>query len=205
MWQFLLPKVEKCFLRRNTPVDCGVCLPKPQDDVIRVVSCSTVYPLKRVPLIFKSLITLSQYKIEWTHIGAGSHFEELKTLINETGHDNVKVILAGSMTHDEVMEYYRNHHFDVFVNLSTSEGVPVSIMEAMSFNIPVVATNVGSTSEEVVPESGELISANPSVDEVAEAIIKVVNSANYHPRAFWEKNYNADVNYERFAEMLANL
>lgn len=186
-------------------VDHGTCLQKPNDNVIRVASCSTVYPLKRVPLIFKSLLALHGQIIEWTHIGAGSHFEELKKVINETSHDNIKIILTGSMTHDEVMEYYKTHHFDVFVNLSTSEGVPVSIMEAMSFNIPVVATNVGSTSEEVVPESGILLSANPSEEEVANAVLKVFNSNNYHPREFWKEHYNAEVNYNKFAEMLVNL
>ena len=185
--------------------DHGVCLPKPDDDVIRVVSCSTVYPLKRVPLIFDSLLALTGHKIEWTHIGAGSHFEELKQMIDNKEHDNISIILTGMKTHDEVMEYYKNHHYDVFVNLSTSEGVPVSIMEAMSFDIPIVATNVGSTSEEVVKESGELLSANPTVEEVADAILKVVKSSDYKPRSFWKEHYNAEVNYRMFADMLASL
>ena len=33
--------------------------------------------------------------------------------------------------------------FDLFVNMSLSEGIPVSIMEAISFGIPIIATNVG--------------------------------------------------------------
>lgn len=186
-------------------VDYGRCQPKPEDDVIRIVSCSTVYPLKRVPLLYKSLLVLKDRNIEWTHIGAGSHFEELKKTIADTKHDHINIILTGSMTHDEVMKYYKNHHFDVFVNLSTSEGVPVSIMEAMSFNIPVVATNVGSTSEEVVPESGELLPANPTEEEVAKAILKVVESASFKPREFWKDHYNAEVNYSKFSDMLYNL
>lgn len=164
-----------------------------------------MYPLKRVPLLFNSLLVLSDRKIEWTHIGAGSHFTELKKMIAETRHDHIDIILTGAMTHDEVMEYYKGHHFDVFVNLSTSEGVPVSIMEAMSFDIPVVATNVGSTSEEVVPASGELLPAHPTEEEVAKTILKVVESDRYKPREFWKNHYNADVNYSKYADMLVNM
>ena len=35
--------------------------------------------------------------------------------------------------------------YHVFLNVSSSEGVPVSIIEAMSFGIPCIATNVGGT------------------------------------------------------------
>lgn len=187
-------------------VDHGICPSKPNNNVIRVVSCSTVYPLKRVPLIFKSLLRITDFKIEWTHIGAGSHYDELKKMVNNTNHDNVDVTLTGAMSHEEVMDYYKSHYFDVFVNLSTSEGVPVSIMEAMSFGIPIVATDVGSTSEEVVATSGELISSNPSEEEVTTAIIKIIkNKENYNPRVFWNEHYNAETNYNKFAEMLVNL
>ena len=186
-------------------VDYGTCLPKPADNVIRVVSCSTVYPLKRVPLIFETLNDMTDLRIEWTHLGGGSHFAELEEKVKKEKREHLSVMLEGMMTHDAVMDYYKNHHFDVFVNLSTSEGVPVSIMEAMSFDIPVVATNVGSTSEEVMPDSGVLISADPTVKEIADAIVKVVKEGGFQPREFWEKHYNAEVNYSSFAEMLVNL
>lgn len=213
---FISKKGEKYFKQKypdcNTAVcplgsvDQGICLPKPNDNVIRVVSCSTVYPLKRVPLIFQSLLSIKGLQIEWTHIGSGSHYSELRRLVNNTKHDNIKVNLLGSMSHDEVMDYYKSHYFDVFVNLSTSEGVPVSIMEAMSFGIPIVATNVGSTSDEVVPLTGVLVSPNPSEKEVADAIIKIVdNRGKYNPRVFWNDNYNAELNYHSFTTTLVNL
>lgn len=41
--------------------------------------------------------------------------------------------------------------------MSDSEGIPVSIMEAMSFGIPVIARNVGGMSEIVNEENGLLL------------------------------------------------
>lgn len=171
---------------------------------LRVLSCSTVYPLKRVPLIFESLKRIKDVQVDWTHIGDGVDFEALKNQVANSCPPNINVDLKGRMSHDEVMNYYKEHQFDVFVNMSTNEGVPVSIMEAISFDIPVVATNVGGNSEIVTEESGILVSANPSEEEVATAIASLSNN-DCHPRLFWEKHYSADVNYLSFADFLKSL
>lgn len=184
--------------------DWGAQKPNPKDDVVRVVSCSTVYPLKRVPLIFSTLNSMTDLHIQWTHLGGGSHFEELKNVVQKEAGNHLEVKLKGMMSHDKIMEYYSKHHFDLFMNLSTSEGVPVSIMEAMSFNIPVLATDVGSTSEEVTASVGELLTQNPTIEEISRKIRKILTT-KYAPRESWEKYYNADKNYFEFAEMLSKL
>lgn len=186
--------------------DYGVCPPSPNDGVFRVVSCSHIYPLKRIPLIFETLNKTTSLKIEWTHIGEGdgNYMEELKEQVDKECKDHLKVILTDTMSHSEVMEYYKTHHFDLLMNLSTSEGVPVAIMEALSFGVPVVATDVGGTSDEVTPETGVLVSANPTVEEVSEAVVKVSQSS-YNPRKFWQKYYSAKNNYSNFAKMLSEL
>ena len=184
--------------------DYGLQKPNPNDGVFRVVSCSTVYPLKRVPLIFEALNNFTDLPIEWTHIGSGTHFDMLQEKIKNEQRNHLQVNLLGMMSHDEVMNYYKNHHFDLFVNMSTSEGVPVSIMEAMSFGIPILATDVGSTSEEVDPCVGELLTPNPTIEEIICAIRKILRST-YTPREFWINHYNAEMNYSAFADMLVQL
>lgn len=184
--------------------DYGLQLEKPSDNIVRVISCSTIYPLKRVDLIFKALNTLGQYSIEWTHLGGGSHFEELKEMVQKEKCEHLKVNLLGTVSHDDVMKFYAEHHFDLFINVSTSEGVPVSIMEAMSFGIPILATDVGATAEEVPKQVGELLSPNPTIEEISSTICEIISS-NYTPREFWDKNYNAVKNYSEFANMLYNL
>ena len=181
--------------------DYGTQLDNPQDGVLRIISCSSVYPLKRVPLLFEALNHLVGFTVEWTHIGDGKELEALKEKIAREKRSHLTVNLVGHLSNEDVLSYYSCHHFDLFVNVSTSEGVPVSIMEAMSFNIPILATDVGGTSEEVVPQVGMLLPPNPTLDEIAAAIEKMIGT-DYGPRAYWEEHYKAEKNYKEFAEML---
>lgn len=181
--------------------DIGIAK-KSQDGIIRIVSCSTVYPLKRVPLIFESVKTLKDVKVEWTHIGGGPDFEQLCKLVEDCS-DNIKVNLTGGVSLDQVFDYYKQNPVDVFINLSTNEGVPVSIMEAISQDIPVVATNVGGNSEIVTCETGALVPANPTPEEVGIAIKDVISNKQLTPRYFWEKEFNAVTNYTAFAKYLS--
>lgn len=182
---------------------------KINDGVIRVVSCSTIISLKRVDLIFKALNLLENLQIEWTHIGGAvvgddSLFKALEQEISANKKKHLKVNLVGSLSHENVMHYYVEHPFDVFMNMSTSEGVPVSIMEALSCDIAVVATNVGGTCEVVTPETGVLVSSNPTPQEIADAV-KICINTKYAPRKYWESHFSAEVNYEKFAQFLSSL
>lgn len=178
---------------------------KIDDGVIRVVSCSTVNSLKRVPLIFESLKCLCKESlVEWVHIGDGPDYSYLQSLIEKNKCENLKVHLLGGMPHSSVMDYYLAHSVDIFVNLSTSEGIPVSIMEAASFDIPIVATNVGGTSEIVTKDTGILVSSSPSPNEVADAI-RSLYGAKISPRDYWISEFNAKTNYSAFAQFLYQL
>ena len=200
----------KCITSRLGTRDCGTGI-KSQDGIIRIVSCSTVYPIKRVSLIYDSVKELSHSrKVHWTHIGGSiqssiDYFNELQERVKRNdGDKNLEVSLLGNMSLNDVFAFYESHPVDVFINLSTNEGVPVSIMEAISFNIPIVATDVGATSEIVNDLTGRLVSANPSTTDVAKAIIKVI-SGGLTPRKYWEQNYCASKNYKDFSILIKHL
>lgn len=176
---------------------------KSRDGKIRILSCSRIVPVKRVELIYQALLKYGNPKIEWTHIGDGALMMELQHLIQRTPHE-FSVRLLGNVSNQEIMRYYSLNPVDLFINVSSSEGLPVSIMEAISFNIPIVATNVGGTSEIVNPKTGVLIEDNPALEEICEAI-KTVLSHTYSPREFWEENFNAEKNYHKFYQEIQKL
>ena len=74
----------------------------------------------------------------------------------------------------EILDFYKNNYIDLFINLSYSEGIPVSIMEAMSYSIPTLATNVGGVSELVNEDNGVLVERDSIAEEITSDILKFI-------------------------------
>lgn len=204
--KYLLDKYDKIkhksIISRLGTLDWGESR-KSNDGFIRVLSCSSIIPLKRVHLIYEAIKCLSDKKIEWTHIGDGPLFEDLNNRINNC-HTNHKVHLLGRLRNEDVVKYYQNNPVDVFINVSTTEGVPVALMEAISFNVPVIGTNVGGTSEVVTEETGVLLNANPEPQEIADSIKKVV-CMKINPKQYWCEKFNAEKNYLSLSDLICKL
>lgn len=183
-----------------------------KDGVLRVLSCSWLRPVKRVNLIFQALDKLD-IPIEWTHYGDGEDMDVLLNLISKKKNKKLFVNMPGAKTNKEILELYKTNHFDLFVNVSKNEGVPVSIMEAMSFGKIIIATNVGGTSEIVKNgENGFLLPENFNIDQLAEKFLIIYNMKNsdykqmcLKSRFIWEDLSNAELNYKKFYKQLMNL
>ncbi|MGN0163992.1 MAG: glycosyltransferase [Candidatus Ornithomonoglobus sp.] len=174
------------------------------DGVFRIVSCSRTERVKRIDKLIDALELLDDkgYKIEWTHIGGGALDKELKDKA-EKSLKKIRYIFKGNMLNTEVMQLYKANPFDLFINVSSSEGLPVSIMEAISFGIPVIATDVGGTAEIVFNgETGYLIPENFTGEQLAGKIEEFVTGAvdyknlRQHTRAVWEEKFKAVNNYQ---------
>lgn len=135
-----------------------------EDGKLYVLSCSGMVPVKRIDRIVNTLKKIYKIPIHWTHIGDGPMFNQIKNMAKELP-DNIFIHLTGKLAPREVSRYFLSNPVDLFINVSDSEGVPVSIMEAFSFGIPVIATNVGGTSEIVDKEVGSLININENVED----------------------------------------
>ena len=181
--------------------------PQKNNDSFHIVSCSSIVPVKRLELLAKA-IGMLDFKVSWHHIGDGPNRASVEALMNVYS-DNISATLLGIMPNSQVMEYYRNHHVDLFVNVSASEGVPVAVMEALSFGIPVLATNVGGTSEIVDDSVGKLIDSDISPEQLAKEITCFYENSSvvgsFKPRDRWKERCNADNNYKVFCERLMEI
>lgn len=153
----------------------------------------------------QSLAVVSKSRrVEWTHIGNGIEMDILRKMKIELQSASFSIRLLGQKSHKEVLDYYRNTPIDLFINLSMSEGVPVSIMEAISFNIPCVATDVGATKEIVTKDVGFLLNVDSNEYQVANVINKA-SLESFSPKKVWAKYYDANVNYLNFTTKLSNI
>lgn len=117
------------------------------DKCYEIVSCSTVTKVKRLDLLINALSQIKTIPIKWTHYGDGILMDEIKKMAKDKLRDNIQYEFKGNVSNTELMKQYQDKNYYVFVNVSSSEGIPVSIMEATSFGIPCIATDAGGTKE----------------------------------------------------------
>lgn len=181
------------------------------DDKIHILSCSNVIGLKRIDIIIDALSKLNHLKrIRWTHIGSGDLLEGIKEYAKKTlaEKNNIEFSFTGQQPNSFVNDFYLNNDVKLLINVSQFEGVPVSIMEAFSYGIPAIATNVGGNSEIVSDNyNGILLSEDPTPEEVSKALEKMIMSdkdayKTMSDNAFktWGENYNAEKNYKNFVK-----
>jgi colanic acid/amylovoran biosynthesis glycosyltransferase len=195
--------------------DPGFVTHPSNDGVFRIVSCSMIRPEKRVERFFESILLAAQLrpkqKFEWYHFGNGTLREQLQKIANNKLPPNAKAHFPGYSDNVALMRSYREDPFDVFINVSETEGTPVSIMEALSCGIPVIATAVGGNTEIVSNENGILLSANPTVDEVVSTVFRFIDDPDMArakrrgSRNVWQMKYNADRNFFAFAGKLRSI
>ncbi len=80
------------------------------------------------------------------------------------------------------------HAADAFLLTSISEGIPVTLIEAMAARLPVVATKVGGVPEVVVPGQTGLLAAAGADHALAEAALRLAADPSLR-RAMGEAGY----------------
>ncbi|WP_235299264.1 glycosyltransferase [Portibacter marinus] len=180
----------------------------------RLVSCSNCIPLKQLDKILMAVTELAmknpKLNFEYIHFGSGPLLEDLIEKTYQLQLSNLNVHYRGFQANDLIQKFYSENYVNAFINFSTSEGVPVSIMEAISYGIPIVASDVGGNTEIVNEVTGHFLSHSASIYELADILDKVVvANSHIYQRAliidYWSENYNALVNYTDFANRLIHL
>lgn len=185
--------------------------PYHNDGKIKLVSCSYVHPVKRIDLIMDTLKELKIHPIEWVHMGNGILLDEMRQIASKVMEENSNITIdfKGYVSNEDVQKYYTEEKVDIFINLSSSEGVPVAIMEAIAYGIPVIATDVGGVSEIIDENHGLLIAANAKAEDIKKELEKFIdiytrNAENMRISAhkFWKLRFDANKNYNSFFNSL---
>jgi glycosyltransferase involved in cell wall biosynthesis len=169
-----------------------------------ICSCSIMIPRKRLKLVIEILSKLKTKNITWVHFGDGSERKFLEEYIKEIA-NHITIDFKGIVPNKYILDFYASNYVDLFINVSESEGIPVSIMEAQSASIPILATNVGGLSEIIDIENGFLIDKDIDIYNTAKIIDdylmssednKIFKRKKSHQN--WLAKYDANVNYLMF-------
>lgn len=180
--------------------------PEKETDIPTLVSVSNLVAVKRVDRILDALKTCEQ-PVRWYHFGDGPLHGELEQKAKELP-AHVEYHFMGSVPNEVLMDFYRQNHVDVFLNVSASEGVPVSVMEALSFGIPVVATDVGGTHEIVLDgQNGYLLPSGFTNEMLLTTVSEVLQQSGCEKlrrqaRTVWQRICDAGTNYSLFLKSI---
>lgn len=172
-------------------------------ETLRIVSCSRIVPVKRLDRLIDALCMVHT-NIEWTHIGDGQkeYEDSIKNYAFEKleRHKNIRFKFVGRLSSAEIYKMYSEGQFDLFVNTSESEGIPVSIMEAYAFSLPALGLNVGGM-REIIADEEFLLPESASPADIALALENIGNIGyddysaikkkvnNYYQNNFSKVNY----------------
>jgi len=149
----------------------GVEIDKPQASVAplarRIAFVARLAPPKD-PIAFAEALSAVE-NVEGHFIGGGPQEEELKEKIAQLGIGN-RVTLHGDVPREEVFSLLAT--MDASVLISDYEGLPRSILEAMSAGLPIITSDVGGV-RELVDERNGFVVARHDTEGVAAALARL--------------------------------
>jgi glycosyltransferase involved in cell wall biosynthesis len=142
---------------------------------IRFGSVGRMVPVKAQSILIDAFVQIAHKlpEAELRIVGGGPLEDDLRERARKAGL-NGRIRIEG--TNRKIADVLQD--LDVFVLSSTSEGLPLVILEAMAAGLPVVSTRVGGVAE-VAPEGAVSFLCTPgSADDLAEAMYRAATSAN---------------------------
>jgi glycosyltransferase involved in cell wall biosynthesis len=150
--------------------------------------------IKGVSILLQSIRALPQEarsKMSFIFIGDGPLMREVQGLERET--DSVKAL--GVIDHSQIAPYFA--HADAYILPSLSEGLPISLLEAMAAGLPSIASDVGGISSQIGPESVRLVIPGDT-SSLTDAIMEIWknndlrNDQGQRGRQFVSENFTWD-------------
>lgn len=188
-----------------------ICGPSTAGGTLQLLSCSGAVNVKRIHLIIEALHCVKDTRIHWTHLGGGPLLKELQQLAEQTlgSQPNITYEFAGQLKNSEVQKYYTENSVDIFVNVSSAEGLPVSLMECMSYGVPAIATDVGGSREIVQEKTGFLLPPDFVPQQLADILEAYAHMPQENRKAMrqsardlWQERFDAKKNAVRFLSEL---
>jgi glycosyltransferase involved in cell wall biosynthesis len=145
---------------------------------------------KNYELLIKAIADCEfKWKFEFHFIGDGPNLEKCKVLVKRLGLTN---IIYFEEFQKDVGSFLKKA--DLFILCSNYEGLPISIIEAMSYGLPILASDVGGISEQVINEYNGYLFMNDinSIEKVLKKIYQLedLNELCSNSKNLFTKKFN---------------
>jgi len=138
--------------------------------------------------------------ISFRIVGDGPYKTQVRNLVELKGLSHHFVFLGNVPSVSEILR-----HGGIFVRPSLTEGMPLTILEAMASQLPIVATRVAGTPELVTHNETGLLVEPGNIQQLADAIRHLATTPEFaqrlgqNAREYIEQNYKQRYSWESIA------
>ena len=195
-------------------INNGVFIPEENtniftNDQINITIVSRLVSHKNIEKIIKAISDLNSPLINLNIIGDGPELNQLQKISLESNNKD-NIIFHGKLNRDDI-----NHIFlksDIYIQASNYEGLPHSLLEAMSYGIPVLCTPVGECKEILGNEDrGYILDLPVSKNNIKSKIIEIISEKNIankkgeRGKDFINEKYNLTNSFNLYKNLFTRL
>ncbi len=212
-WKNVIQKIEpstKVYVISN-----GIEIPKKtvqwNENMCQVLFLGVLIPRKGTLDLIKAIKIIKDEGnlgiLKFVIAGTGEEEEILKKEVQNLEIEDV-VTFAGWVSGETKRNLLENSQ--ILVSPSYNEGLPVSILEAASYGMPIVSTNVGDISSVVINKKNGVLMLPGDISALAEGILFAANKNNYcslskESRNIIVKSFSINSFYEKLLELYQNI
>ena len=195
-------------------INNGVFIPEENtniftNDQINITIVSRLVSHKNIEKIIRAISDLNDPLIYLNIIGDGPELNQLQRISLESNNKD-NIIFHGKLNRDDI-----NHIFlksDIYIQASNYEGLPHSLLEAMSYGIPVLCTPVGECKEILGNEDrGYILDLPVSKNNIKSKISQIIgekdiaNKKGERGKDFINEKYNLTNSFNLYKNLFTRL
>ena len=195
-------------------INNGVLIPEENtniftNDQINITIVSRLVSHKNIKKIIRAISDLNDPLIYLNIIGDGPELNQLQKISLESNNKD-NIIFHGKLNRDDI-----NHIFlksDIYIQASNYEGLPHSLLEAMSYGIPVLCTPVGECKEILGNEDrGYILDLPVSKNNIKSKISEIIGEKNIankkgeRGKDFINEKYNLTNSFNLYKNLFTRL
>ena len=195
-------------------INNGVFIPEENtniftNDQINITIVSRLVSHKNIKKIIRAISDLNDPLIYLNIIGDGPELNQLQKISLESNNKD-NIIFHGKLNRDEINHIFLNS--DIYIQASNYEGLPHSLLEAMSYGIPVLCTPVGECKDILGNEDrGYILDLPVSKNNIKSKISEIIgekdiaNKKGERGKNFINEKYNLTNSFNLYKNLFTRL